>query len=271
MYCQFSANVLQKPPMLPIHCIDLLYFIAHLCNQALSAATITGYVSALSSLHKMNNLADPAATAIVQKTLQGVRKSGTGGDIRLPITPRLLSLMYERASMALGNNYDVLLVRAVILTAFHGFFRLGELVVKGDAHKVVQLSGVRYTEGGAELTLPSSKTTSGPVKVSVACEASAPCPVAAIKAFVQVRGRMPGPLFAHPDGSAYLHNQFHTRLVAVLSVCGLDPGFYKGHSFRIGAASEAARRGYSDAQIRLMGRWKSDAFRVYIRAPFSLC
>ena len=178
--------------------------------------------------------------------------------------------MYERAPMALGNNYDVLLMHVVILTAFHGFFRLGELVFKGDAHKVVQLSGVSYTEGRVELTLPSSKT-SGPVRVSVACEASAPCPVAAIKAFVQVRGGMPGPLFAHPDGSAYLHTQFHTRLVAVLSLCRLDPGFYKGHSFRIGAASEAVRRGYSDAQIRLMGRWKSDAFRVYIRAPFSLC
>ena len=42
MYCQFSARVLQRPPMLPIHSIDLLYFIAHLCNQGLSAATISG-------------------------------------------------------------------------------------------------------------------------------------------------------------------------------------------------------------------------------------
>ena len=43
---------------------------------------------------------------------------------------------------------------------------------------------------------------------------------------------------------------------------------YKGrHSFRIGAATFAAENGYSDAQIRLMGRWQSDVYRKYIRCP----
>ena len=42
---------------------------------------------------------------------------------------------------------------------------------------------------------------------------------------------------------------------------------YKGHSFRIGAASPAAECGYSETQIRLLGRWKSDAFKKYIRLP----
>ena len=33
--------------------------------------------------------------------------------------------------------------------------------------------------------------------------------------------------------------------------------FRKSHSFRIGGAFLAADRGYSDAQIRALGRWKS--------------
>lgn len=48
--------------------------------------------------------------------------------------------------------------------------------------------------------------------------------------------------------------------------CGLDTSRYKGHSFRIGAACYAADKGFSDAQIRALGRWKSDAFKVYIRS-----
>ena len=40
---------------------------------------------------------------------------------------------------------------------------------------------------------------------------------------------------------------------------------YKAHGFRIGAASRAAASGLSDAQIRFLGRWSSDAFKVYIR------
>ena len=34
----------------------------------------------------------------------------------------------------------------------------------------------------------------------------------------------------------------------------------------IGAASHKADMGFSDAQIRTLGRWKSDAFRIYIRS-----
>jgi len=33
----------------------------------------------------------------------------------------------------------------------------------------------------------------------------------------------------------------------------LDPSSYKGHSFRIGAASHAAEQGFTDAQIRNYG------------------
>ena len=57
-------------------------------------------------------------------------------------------------------------------------------------------------------------------------------------------------------------------LRVLFQACGLDTNRFKGHSFRIGAASEAARLGYSDAQIRLMGRWWSDAVRRYIRLSF---
>ena len=40
-----------------------------------------------------------------------------------------------------------------------------------------------------------------------------------------------------------------------------------GHSFRIGAASRAAEHRLTDTQIRLLGRWKSNAFTKYIRVP----
>ena len=33
----------------------------------------------------------------------------------------------------------------------------------------------------------------------------------------------------------------------------------------MGAACLAADKGFSDAQIRALGRWKSDAFKLYIR------
>lgn len=50
-------------------------------------------------------------------------------------------------------------------------------------------------------------------------------------------------------------------------LCGLAPSHYKGHSFWRGAASHAADRGLSAAQIHALGRWKSNAFRRHIRVP----
>ena len=54
-------------------------------------------------------------------------------------------------------------------------------------------------------------------------------------------------------------------LGSVIRPRNLDPNRYKGHSFRIGAATYAAEQGVSDDKIRHSGRWKSDAFKKYIR------
>ena len=54
-------------------------------------------------------------------------------------------------------------------------------------------------------------------------------------------------------------------LGSVIRLRNLDPNRYKGHSFRIGAATYAAEQGVSDDKIRHSGRWKSDAFKKYIR------
>ena len=81
------------------------------------------------------------------------------------------------------------------------------------------------------------------------------------------RGSADGPLFQTRDGHAISRKMFADHLAIIFRTCGLDANRYKEHSFRIGAATFAAECGFSDAQIRLTGRWKSDAFRKYIRAP----
>ena len=262
-YRHFNEEVLLKSPQLPLSPIEMVYFVAHLCHKQLALSAITGHVSAISMVHKMNELPDPAHSALLQRTLQGVQRNAPKSDTCLPITQDLLTLMWQTAPMALADRYDVLLMRALIMVAFRGFFRLGELVQRRGV-QVVQPSGLQYTEQGMSLTPPSSKTTPSPVTVGVR-KMPFMCPVAAVQEFVEARGPSPGPLFTHADGSAFSHARVQVLLNVLFTACGMDPRIYKGHSFCIRAASEAARAGYSDAQIRLMGRWKSDAFRKYIR------
>ena len=97
-------------------------------------------------------------------------------------------------------------------------------------------------------------------------ETSPFCPVKALVDYCRIRGSQPGPLFCHQNIAPVTVNQFNSELSRYLKFCGLDTSRYKGHSFRIGAASHAADKGFSDAQIRTLGRWKSDAFKLYIRS-----
>ena len=55
------------------------------------------------------------------------------------------------------------------------------------------------------------------------------------------------------------------HLHSALAGIGVDVANYSGHSFRIGAASTAAKAGFSNSFIQILGRWKSLAFTTYIR------
>ena len=93
------------------------------------------------------------------------------------------------------------------------------------------------------------------------------CPVLLLLEYLAIRGNSPGPLFMTQGNSPVSRSFFTDLLTRSLRTCGLNPALYKDHSFRIGAASFAADRGMSDAQIRALGRWKSNAFLKYIRIP----
>ena len=50
-----------------------------------------------------------------------------------------------------------------------------------------------------------------------------------------------------------------------LQLAGVDTTGFSGHSFRIGAATTAAKIGINDSLIQTLGHWKSAAFREYVR------
>ena len=78
-------------------------------------------------------------------------------------------------------------------------------------------------------------------------------------------GRYKDPLFSLANKRPVTRLVFDRHLYLALSFCQLDNRIYKGHSFRIGAATLAAESNVSDEQIRGMGRWSFNIFRKYIK------
>ena len=93
------------------------------------------------------------------------------------------------------------------------------------------------------------------------------CPVAAVAAYLAVRGNTPGPLFMLANGKPLSREMLVMRVRAALLPSGIDTSAYSGHSFRIGAATTASAVGLEDSLIRTLGRWRSSAYLLYVRIP----
>ena len=95
------------------------------------------------------------------------------------------------------------------------------------------------------------------------------CPVSALLAYLVVRGTQDGPLFQLEDGTPLTRSRLVSELRDALQAADMDLEHYVGHSFRIGAATTAAACGVPVDIIKTLGRWKSQAYQlyIYIRIP----
>ena len=79
------------------------------------------------------------------------------------------------------------------------------------------------------------------------------CPVAALLAYLAVRGGEDGPLFRFRDCRALTREVFVDKVRSALSILGYDASTYAGHNFRIGAATTGAEKGIEDSVIKMLG------------------
>ena len=86
-------------------------------------------------------------------------------------------------------------------------------------------------------------------------------------AYMVLRGRGKGPFFRFKDGSPLTRARYVSEVKRALTKAGVDSSHYSGHSFRSGAATTAAQQGIGDATIKLLGRWKSGAYQLYVKIP----
>ena len=86
-----------------------------------------------------------------------------------------------------------------------------------------------------------------------------------LKKFLLERGSYSGPPFCHVDKTPLSRHQFNAVLKKALSYLNIPAQDYKNNSFRIGMAIELCADRRSDEEIKRIGRWKSSAFRGYIR------
>lgn len=142
----------------------------------------------------------------------------------------------------------MLLYKSMFLTAFYAFLRVGEMTIreKGEKRHCLHLADIKKVAGGYQINFRSFKHavhgTLSHILIS-GKEKDAFCPVLHLNNYLETGGLQPGNLFAHPSGEPVTRSQFTDALKGALSFSGLPFSLYKGHSFRIGAATWQCSRG----------------------------
>ena len=162
------------------------------------------------------------------------------------------------------------------------YLRAAEFTVSGvvfDESKNLCVSDIQFISSPTHyviLKIKNSKTdkfNSG-VEISIGCSDHEICAVCALEQYLECRYTVlppnaSDPLFVTRTGHALTKHLFNSNLKLVLSLAGIDPSHYSGHSLRAGGATDAALSGMPDWEIKMIGRWSSSAYYRYIRIPLA--
>ena len=133
---------------LPVAVSTLLLFVAHLHELRYSPASIQSIMSAVSYFHKAHNLFDPTRAFLISKAIIGARNLSQSVDIRLPVTPSVLSKLVASTYHVFVSPYKSLMMRMIMVLAFQAYLRIGEMIPrsKSDVHGCLRLGDVVIVE-----------------------------------------------------------------------------------------------------------------------------
>ena len=252
----------------------LCLFVTHLA-QSVQHSTIKVYLSAVRALHIERGLPDPLVDCFrLQRVLRGVKRSrGDAKSVRHPVTDHTLLIIFKALDM---NIPDHRMFWAACNLAYFGFLRSSEFTVPNlasfskESHLSLADIAIDSYESPSCLRLHLKASKTDPFRkgcfIHIGKGNFPLCAIHSLMTYLNDRGDKEGPLFLYQDGRSLSRASLTDWLRRILSAAGV-PGTFSSHSFRIGAATVAARNGIPDHLIQALGRWSSNAYQLYIPSP----
>lgn len=243
--------------------------------EELKPSTLARQIAAIAYAHEQRGLSSPTKSAVVRRTLRGIRRTkGVAQKQATPITPELLKKVVKplRCLSEAQNHRDA----ALFLVAFSGGFRRSEIAS-------LCVSDLSFTKQGLLIRLRSSKTDQyrrgRDVAIPKAPDAQQ-CPVRALRRWLTTVGALRDD-DARPDSELSVfcgidkHGNVRGRLNSAsvgwllrrrLALHGLSPEGFTAHSLRAGLVTSAARAGVPVWAIqRQTGHRSESTVHRYIR------
>ena len=269
----------------PLQEDTLCSYVAFLAEQRLKYRTIKAYLSGIRHQQIQKSLGNPFtgdSMPRLEYVLAGVKRAeartGAPTRVRLPITVGIMRRL-QRAWVVDAQHPEGAMLWAAACVGFFGFLRAGEFTVPSveafdpevhlclsdlalDSHTEPTMFCIRIKQSKTDPFRQGVDVFLGRTDAHI-------CPVRALTQYIGTRSSAPGPLFLLNNGTPLTRPYLVSHLQTALRQEGLDDTQYNGHSFRIGAATTAAQQGVEDSLIQTLGRWRSDAYKLYIKIPRS--
>ena len=262
-----AHNLNPHPPIDPE---DIASFLAYLKVTENSYSRMTSFMTAISWRHKTLNLSDPSKNYNLSRMLSRYKKNAPAVKRAAPLTlGHLEACLNEILKLSLPV-YEATMLRAILLTCYYGCMRIGELCFSGNRNNILKTRAAEFVKTKDtkyfKFTLAQFKHSKEPATLAFAANpSSSHCPVAALEDYLSRRPGNAEFFFATQLGSSVKRAWVADNLKKLIRLAGFKGDAFTTHSLRAGRATDLAEAGVSDAQIRVAGRWRSDAYKVYLR------
>ena len=235
--------------------------------QSLAPTTIRVYLSALRAwVISLGGQEPQIWTPRVHLACRAISRNHPLPIQAAPLTYDLLSSIIH----LLSSSQDHLLIASALTLQFFACLRASELCTDLTNHIIPRRADVSFNSSSSSLimlyTVHSSKTAPQGFTVHVGCSRTPICAVCIMRLYLTTfPAPSSDPLFQFSSSQHLTYNHYNRIIKHLVQAIGLDPSIYSSHSLRAGAATQAARAGLAPEAIKRLGRWKSQAYMLYMR------
>ena len=248
-------------------------FAVHLFDSGMHITTIRVYMSAIAFAHKIRGLPDPTSTFLFQKFMIGMKKSVPSRAKLHPVTLPMLRELIGLVQHLSTSPFTKLLIKTLMSVMYHGCFRISEIASSKFSNHAIQRNDLhfdvkppRVEPEKISLTLRSFKHSGEQQTIELMpSDEKRLCPVRLIWQFLQIRLECPY-FFCDETGKPVTRTFLMQWLRLLVSKSSFSQKRISTHSFRVGRTTDLVLQGASDAYIRHVGRWSSNAYLKYVRS-----
>ena len=286
-FLQTNQIIVRRINTLPIVDVNIVIsFVAFCFDKGLTHNTIKQYLTGIKHFYVIKDMTtffpDMEGSGKLKLVLRGVKRLQKHVKrTRLPITYKILQSMVNLLLQTRTTMYGNLLLSVACTMAFFGFLRCGEFTSRRktfDKSYDLCMADITLASDNSKFSIhlkhSKSDQSNAGVSIPIFANGTAICPVMLMRRFYNLRlqsgATQTDPLFLLPNGDILSRQYFIAEMRHVLRLLNFNDVNFNGHSLRRGACCEGHSAKLSTCTLQTLGRWSSEAWKVYVDVDESM-